>query len=73
MIGNNFLDIMMHFRFMGHQSYVLLCIETTLSNPPVVEPKSSCNVHLLRSPCVMSQALIIFSTVYNFQQTQLLS
>ena len=35
---------------MGHQSYVLLCTETTLSNPPVVQPKSSCDVHLLRSP-----------------------
>ena len=31
-----FLDIMMHQRFTGHQSYVLLCTETTLSNPPVV-------------------------------------
>ena len=37
---------------MGHQSYVLLCTETTLSNPPVVLSKSSCNVHLLRSPCL---------------------
>ena len=36
---------------MGHQSYVLLCTETTLSNPQVVIPKSSCDVHLLRSPC----------------------
>ena len=36
---------------MGHQSYVLLCTETTLSTPPVVQPKSSCDVHLLRSPC----------------------
>ena len=35
---------------MGHQSYVLLCTETTLSNPPVVQPKTSCAVHLLRSP-----------------------
>ena len=35
---------------MGHQSYVLLCTETTLSNPPVVQPKCSCDVHLLRSP-----------------------
>ena len=35
---------------MGHQSYVLLCTETTLSNHPVVLPKSSCDVHLLRSP-----------------------
>ena len=25
MIGNNFLDIMMHQRFTGYQSYVLLC------------------------------------------------
>ena len=36
MIGNIFLDIMMHKRFTGLQSYVLLCSETTLSNPPVV-------------------------------------
>ena len=35
---------------MGHQSYVLLCTETALSNPPAVIPKSSCDVHLLRSP-----------------------
>ena len=40
---------------MGHQSYVLLCTETTLSNPPVVQPKSSCDVHLLRSPWVSPQ------------------
>ena len=38
---------------MGHQSYVLLCTETTLSNPPVVQPKSSCDVHLLRSPWII--------------------
>ena len=38
---------------MGHQSYVLLCTENTLSNPPVVQPKSSCDVHLLRSPCLV--------------------
>ena len=37
---------------MGHQSYELLCSETTLSNHPVVRPKSSCDVHLLRSPWV---------------------
>ena len=37
---------------MGHQIYVLLCTETTLSNPPVVQLKSSCDVHLLRSPCL---------------------
>ena len=36
---------------MGHQSYVLLCTEITLSNPPVVISKSSCDVHILRSPC----------------------
>ena len=39
---------------MGHPSYVLLCTETTLSNPPVVQPKSSCDVHLLRSPWITS-------------------
>ena len=53
MVGNNFFDIMMHKRFMGHQSYVLLCTETTISNPPVVHPKSSCDVHLLRSLCII--------------------
>ena len=50
MIGNKFLDIMMDQRFTGHQSHVLLRTETTLSNPPVVQAKSSCDVHLLRSP-----------------------
>ena len=39
---------------MGHQIYILLCIETTLSNYPGVIPKSSCDVHLLRSPWVDS-------------------
>ena len=34
---------------MGHQIYVLLCTETALSNHPAVIPKSSCDVHLLRS------------------------
>ena len=43
---------------MGHQSYVLLCTETILSNPPVIQPKSSCDVHLLRSPWTIS-ALIL--------------
>ena len=37
---------------MGHQSYVLLCTGTTLSNPPVIFPKSSCDVHLFRGPCI---------------------
>ena len=41
---------------MGHQSYVLLYTETILSNPPVVQPKYSCDVHLLRSPCVVHGA-----------------
>ena len=40
----------MHWRFKGHQSYVVLCTETALSNHPAVIPKSSCDVHLLRSP-----------------------
>ena len=40
---------MMHLRFTGSQSYVLLSTETTLSNHPVVHPNSSCDVHLLRS------------------------
>ena len=42
---------------MGHQSYVLLCTETTVSNPPVVFPTSSCNVHLFRDPWFMSLSL----------------
>ena len=41
---------------MGHQTYVLLCTETTLSNHPAVIPKSSCDVHLLRSPWVSTGA-----------------
>ena len=55
MAGNNFLDIMMHQRFTGHQSCVLLCTETTLSNHPVIHPKPSCDVHLLRSLCINQQ------------------
>ena len=35
---------------MGLQIYVLLCTKTTVSNPPFVFPKSSCDVHLLRRP-----------------------
>ena len=39
---NHFLTTMISIkRFLGHQSYVLLCTETTVSNPPVVLPKSS--------------------------------
>ena len=45
---------------MGHQSYVLLCTKTILSTPPVVQPKSSCDVHLLRSPCISLVALYIY-------------
>ena len=44
---------------MGHQSYVLLCIETALSNHIVVITKSICDVHLLRSPCTS-----LLSTAY---------
>ena len=40
---------MMRWRFMGHQSYVVLCTETTLSKHPVIHPKLSCDIHLLRS------------------------
>ena len=40
---------------MGHQSYVLLCTETTLSNHPVVHPKSSCDVHLFSGPWISKQ------------------
>ena len=49
MIRNNFLAIkMIHYSFLGHQSYVLLFTETNVSNPPVVFPKSSCNILLFR-------------------------
>ena len=40
---------------MGHQTYVLLCTETTLSNHPAVIPKSSCDVHLLKIPWLTLQ------------------
>ena len=52
---------------MGHQSYVLLCTETTLSNHPEVFPKSSCDVHLLRSPWFIKahlQNCILFAFVF---------
>ena len=35
---------------MGHQSYVLLCTGTALSNPLAVILKSCCDVHLWSSP-----------------------
>ena len=67
---------------MGHQSYVLLYTETTLSNHPVVFPKSSCNVHLFRGPwirtiqkaydiCLTSQhiQLTLHSTFAGWKQT----
>ena len=44
---------------MGHQSYVLLCTETALSNPPAVIPKSSRDVHLLRSPWTTLQDICL--------------
>ena len=51
---------------MGHQSYVLLCTETTLSNHPEVFPKSSCDIHLLTSPwpsLLLQPSLILFPSV----------
>ena len=63
---------------MGHQSYVLLCTETTLSKHPAILPKSSCNVHLLRNLWLSWPILIcgLRNQVYNtpliklfFQQT----
>ena len=45
---------------MGHQSYVLLWTEITLSNHPEVFPKSSCDVHLLRSPWISK-----YTTIFN--------
>ena len=37
--------------------YILLCTETTLSKHPVVLPKSSCNIHLSRSLCLITAVL----------------
>ena len=51
---------------MGHQSYVLLCTETALSNPPAVIPKSSCDVHLLRSPWLRQHKIYGFGFSLNF-------
>ena len=48
---------------MGHQSYVLLCTETTLSKHPVVHPKSSCGVHLLRSLCTNTYLHTLYFSV----------
>ena len=58
---------------MGHQSYVLLCNETTFSNPPVVFPKSSCDVHLLRRPWFITyhqskHLAALFDKVYSSSQ-----
>ena len=39
---------------MWHQSYVLTCTEITVSSPPVIFPKSSCNIHLLRCPWLIT-------------------
>ena len=55
--GNNyhkkyFLAILMHYRFMGHQSYVLLCSKITRFHPSEGE---------------FSEKLGIFSKVKNFQ------
>ena len=36
---------------MGHQDYVPLSTETTVSNHKVLFPKTSCDVHLFRSAC----------------------
>jgi hypothetical protein len=50
---------------MGHQSYVLLCTETALSNPPVVQPKSSWDFrNLLRSPWITQGIPIV--TLYKY-------
>ena len=54
MIGNNFLDIMMHRGFTGH-CYVLT--ETTLSKHPVILPKSRCDIHLFKRRRIIPQGL----------------
>ena len=69
MIGNNFFDIMIYQIFMGHQRYVLLCTETTLSNHPEVFLKPNCNVHLLRSPWITIQTHL--SIELNFYEEQI--
>ena len=35
----------------------VVCTETAVSNPPVVFPKSSCDVHLFRGPCIIIQGI----------------
>jgi hypothetical protein len=56
---------------MGHQSYVLLRTETTVSNHPVVFPKSSCNVHVLRRPWVSIQERVMIAGVQYLKVTRL--
>ena len=49
MIGNNFLDIMMHLRFTGHQSYVLklLFLNTQSYFPNQAAPSTYLEVSVL--------------------------
>ena len=49
--------------------YVLLCTETTLSKHPVVHPKSSCDVHLSRSLCIIQA---IYMTVQGGNATSIM-
>ena len=69
MIGKHFLDIMMHSRFMGHQSYVLLCTETALSNHPVVIRKigKKSPIFIVSSFCgAVVKKIWVFSVNINF-------
>ena len=42
-----------------------LCTKTTLSNHPVVLPKSSCDVHLFRGPCLPPCLSLIFFSFFS--------
>ena len=57
MIGNNFYGYHDALKIYGAPK---LCTETILSNPPVVQPKSSCDIHLLRSPWIDQPGSINF-------------
>ena len=70
MIGKHFLDIMMHSKFMGHQSYVLLCTETTLSNNSKIKlRRPSIKKSLAKSKLVISISSI-FKIMLKFYELQ---
>ena len=44
--------------------FAMLCTETTVSNPPVIFPKSCCDVHLFRGPWAIPFESILRSAVH---------